>query len=286
MNCNFGALPKQFTDYKKSKIVILPVPFDKTSTWVKGTNRGPRAIIEASANIELYDIETDTEVYRKGVFTAKEILSPDSKTMVAAVYKKVKDFLNDKKIVVTLGGEHSVSIGAIKAHSNIFPKMSVLHLDAHADRRKIYQGNKYNHACTMARAKEIVKNTLSVGIRSADRLELKDIDKKEIFYAHKIYNSISWIKTAINRLTEDVYITIDLDVFDVGIMPSTGTPEPGGLDWYLVINFLKEVARNKKIIGFDVVELCPTQNKAPDFLAAKLIYKILSYKFSSFSGNE
>ncbi len=278
---NFGGLPEKFTDYKKSKIVVLPVPFDKTTTWLKGCNKGPDAIIDASRNMELYDIETNSEVCEKGIFTEKEVKASSPELMIKKVYEKVKDLLNDKKFVVVLGGEHSVSIGAVKACSKSFNNMSVLHLDAHSDMRDCYEGTKYSHACAMARAKEITKNIISVGIRSMDSSELGNIDKNKIFYAEKLHDSNDWIKKVVGKLSENVYVSIDLDVFDPGIMPSTGTPEPGGLDWYQVIKLLRSVAESKNIVGFDVVELCPSENnKAPDFLAAKLIYKLLSYKFS------
>jgi agmatinase len=282
MNSNFGDIPKNFSGYRKSKIIILPVPFDKTSSWIKGADKGPKAIIKASANLELYDIETKSQIYKKGIFTAKAILTTSSSKMVTAVYDKVKTFLNDKKFVVTLGGEHSVSIGAVKAHADVFSNMSVLHLDAHIDRRNMYKGDRYNHACVMARIKETVKETVSVGIRSMDYSESKAIDPEEVFYAGNIRNSKTWMKLAIRRLTKNVYITLDLDVFDPAVIPSTGTPEPGGLDWYQVTEFLKVLSEHRNIIGFDIVELCPSQNKASDYTAAKLIYKLLSYKFYKF----
>jgi agmatinase len=272
-------LPYQFSNYKNSRIVILPVPFEKTSTWIRGSYKGPKAIIDASRNLELYDIETNSQVYKKGIFTEKEIIAKSSEEMINKVYKKVKNLLKDGKFVVTLGGEHSVSIGAVKAYSTFFKNMSILHLDAHTDMRNSYKRSKYNHACVIAREKEIVKNIVSVGVRSMDSSELDNIDKNKIFFVYEIQKSKNWIKKVINKLSKEVYITIDLDVFDIGIMPSVGTPEPGGLDWYQVINLLKIVSENKNIIGFDVVELCPTKNKAPDFLAAKLIYKLLSYKW-------
>lgn len=276
---NFGGLPDKFSNYKKSKIVILPVPFDKTTTWLKGSDKGPKAIIEASKNMELYDIETDSEAYKKGIFTERAIIAKDSNNMVKKTYDKVKALLQDKKFVVTLGGEHSISTGPIKAHSEAFDNMSILHLDAHSDRREIYEGNKYNHACIIARAEEVTNKIISVGIRSMDSSELKKIDEDKIFYASDIFKSKNWIKKAVSKLSKNVYVTIDLDVFDSSIMPSTGTPEPGGLDWYQVIDLLEMVSNNRNIIGADVVELCPSENKAPDFLAAKLIYKLLSYKF-------
>lgn len=270
---------KNFSDYKKSKIAILPVAFDKTSTWMKGSAKGPKAILEASKNLEFFDIETNSEVWKQGIFTDKEIKSKSSDEMIKNVYSKVKKFIDDKKFTVVLGGEHSVSVGAVKAHSLFYKDLSILHLDAHSDRRNIYEGSKWNHACAVARMQEIVKNIISVGIRSVDVSEYEKFDKSKIFFAKDIYNSNDWIKKAVSKLSKKVYITIDLDVFDPSIMPSTGTPEPGGLDWYKVLELLKSVAENKEIVGFDVVELCPSANKAPDFLAAKLIYKLLSYKF-------
>jgi len=277
---NFGGLEDKFLNYENSKIVVLPVPFDKTSSWIKGSDRGPRAIIEASMNMELYDLETNTEVYKNGIFTSEEILSISSEEMIECVYDRVTELIKDGKFVVTLGGEHTVSLPAIKANHNIYDNISILNLDAHSDMRDSYLDNKYSHACVMARVKEITDNIISIGIRSLDSSELDKINKNDTFFAKDICGSENWMGEAISKLNQNVYISIDLDVFDPSIMPSTGTPEPGGLDWYTVITFLNEVCKNKNLIGFDVVELCPTENIAPDFLAAKLIYKLLSYKFS------
>ncbi|MBN1695322.1 agmatinase [candidate division WOR-3 bacterium] len=276
---NFGGLSDKLINYKYAKIVVLPVPFDKTSSWIKGSDRGPKAIIEASMNMELYDIETSSEVYKKGIFTAEEILSNSSEEMIKCVYERVSELIKDGKFVLTLGGEHSISFPAIKAHHENYKDISILHLDAHTDMRDSYLDNKYSHACVMARVKEINNNIISIGIRSQDSSELKNIDKDNIFFARDIYNSEEWIEKAIGKLNKNVYISLDLDVFDPAVLPSTGTPEPGGLGWYAVIKLLKEVCKNRNLIGFDVVELCPTENKASDFLAAKLIYKLLSYKF-------
>lgn len=278
---NFAGLPKKFSNYRNSEIVILPVPFDKTSSWIKGANKGPQAIIEASCHMELYDIETDSEVYRKGIFTEKPIRASNSKTMVRQVYEKVRDLLDDKKYVVTLGGDHSISLGAIKAYSEFINGISILHLDAHTDMRDTYENNRFSHACVMRRVSEKISNTVSVGIRSMDYSERGHINKKNIIFAEDVHNSKNWFSRVLNNLTKKVYITLDLDVFDPGIMPSTGTPEPGGLGWYQVMELLRSVSKNKKIVGFDVVELCPSQNRAPDFLAAKLIYKLLSYNYSA-----
>lgn len=279
---NFGGLPVKYSAYKNSKIIVLPVPFDKTSSWIKGSDKGPQAIINASRNMELYDIETDSEVYKEGIHTAKAITAVNAQTMVDNVRAKVSNALTDKKFVVLLGGEHTVSLGAIQAHAEFFNNISILHLDAHSDMRDSYEGEKYSHACIMARVKEITENIISVGVRSTDSSELKNIKKQNTFYASYIHHSKDWFKKAVKRLSENVYISIDLDVFDSSIMPSTGTPEPGGLGWYEVLDLLEIVSKNKNIVGFDVVELCPSKNdKSPDFLAAKLIYKLLSLKFAS-----
>ena len=277
---NFGYIDEEYSNFENSKIVILPVAYDGTSTWVKGADKGPEAIIEASANMELYDIETDSEVYKRGIFTESVIGGEISTSeMVEAVVDNVKYYLGKDKFTIVIGGEHTVNIGSVKAHAKKYDDLTVLQLDAHADLRNDYNGLKYNHACVMARAKEVC-SIVQAGIRSMDISEKEFMDKSRVFFAKDIYNHTDWIKRVISMLSDNVYITIDMDVFDPSIMPSTGTPEPGGLLWYDVLALLKTVSNKKNIVGFDVVELCPDdRNKAPDFLAAKLIYKLLSYKF-------
>lgn len=277
---NFCGLSGELTAYSQASVVILPVPFDKTSTWGKGADKGPVAIMNASKYLELYDIETDNEVYKKGIFTANPIHAASSSTLIKKTDAAVSHYLKDNKIVVTLGGDHSVSIGVIKSYARHYKDLSILQLDAHADSRETYKGSPYNHACVIARAREFTTNIISVGIRSMDISERPNINNKKIFFAHDIHNSDKWINNAVRELTNSVYITIDLDVFDPGIMPSTGTPEPGGLGWYQVMKLLASVSKAKRIVGFDVVELCPSKNKAPDFLAAKLIYTLLSYIYA------
>jgi len=274
---SFCGLSNNNTDYARAFAVVLPIPFDKTSTWLKGADTGPAAIIEASPYLEFYDIETDSEVYKKGIFTARPIRSGSTSALIKKTEEAVTGYLRDNKLVVTLGGEHSVSIGVIKSYVNHYKDLSILHLDAHADSRDSYEGSRYNHACVIARAREFTQNIVSVGVRSMDVSERPGVDNKKMFFAHKIHNSDKWIDKAVSMLTDNVYITIDLDVFDPGIMPSTGTPEPGGLGWYQVMKLLYAVSKSKQIVGFDIVELCPSDSKAPDFLAAKLIYTLLSY---------
>lgn len=275
---NFGELPFKKLTLAESKIVILPVPYDGTSTWIKGADKGPKAIIEASDVLELYDIETDSEVYKQNIFITQPVMEKGTpEKMVKKVKTAVAGLLKDDKFVVTLGGEHSVSIGAIQAHKEKYSDLSVLQLDAHTDLRQEYHGSKYNHACVMARAKEFCP-IVQIGIRSMDIMEKPFTDKARVFFAENIYNKTEWQNLAINKLTDKIYITIDLDVFDPSILPSTGTPEPGGLGWYQVLEFLKKVSQKKQIVGFDVVELCPNKNeKSSDLLAAKLVYKLLSY---------
>jgi agmatinase len=275
----FCGLPGNNVDYARASIVILPVPFDKTSTWIKGADKGPQAIIDASPYLEFYNIETDSEVFKKGIFTAKAIKTATSSAMINKTYSTVSRYLKDNKFVVALGGEHSISIGAIKSYAGHYENLSILHLDAHADSRDTYEGSRYNHACVIARAREYTKNIVSVGIRSMDTTERHNVDSKRMFFAHRIHDSDEWINNAVRLLTDTVYITIDVDVFDPGIMPSTGTPEPGGLGWYQVLKLLRTVARSKRIVGFDIVELCPSDSRAPDFLAAKLVYTLLSYVY-------
>ncbi len=277
---NFGGIEQEYRQYETSGIVILPIPYDGTSTWVKGADKGPDAILEASENMELYDIETNSEVYKKGIFTDEPVSEKTSPEKLAEVVeKKVDRYIKDNKFVVCLGGEHSVSIGVIKSFAKNFENITILQIDAHSDMREEYLGSAYNHACVMARAKDIAE-VVQVGIRSMDVEELKNIVNERVFYAHDIVKDKNWIEKVVSKLTDKVYLTIDLDGFDPSIMPSTGTPEPGGLLWYDVINLLTEVIRRKKLLGFDVVELCPNENnKAPNFLASKLIYRILSEKF-------
>ena len=275
---NFGYLPDEFSSAENAGIVLIPVAYDGTSTWIKGADKGPAAIIEASANMELYDIETDSEVYRRGIFTEEEIGGQiTTREMIDAVHDAVQYYLEQGKFTVVIGGEHSVSIGAIKAHARQYEKLTILQLDAHADLRDEYNGSKYNHACVMARAKEFCP-IVQVGVRSMSISEKESAVESQMFLAEDIHDNTDWIKKVISRLSDDVYITIDLDALDPSIMPSTGTPEPGGLLWYDVLTLLRMVSEKKNVVGFDVVELCPdSSNKAPDFLAAKLIYKLLSY---------
>lgn len=277
---NYGDLPEKYSALGSSKIVILPVPYDETSSWGKGADKGPEAILEASGNMEIYDIETDTEVHLLGIHTAEPITENASpEAMVDAVYKEVKKYIKKNKFTVTIGGEHSVSIGAIKAHAEAFKDLTIVQIDAHADLRDEYLGSKNNHACVMARARELAP-CIQIGIRSMSVEESFKTEPGRLFLARDINDNETWKYDMLSVLSNNVYITFDLDALDPSIMPSTGTPEPGGLLWYQTIEILRRISEKSNIVGFDIVELAPGDaDKAPDFLASKLIYKLLTYKF-------
>jgi len=273
-----GLVKKEQASYKDSEIVIMPVPYDGTSSWIKGSSKGPDAILEASEYLELYDIETNSSVYTLGIHTLPHLdvnESDSPETVIHKVEHEAEKHMD--KFVVMLGGEHSITTGLVRTLKKKHEGFSVLQLDAHTDLRNSYKGSPYNHACVMARVRELCP-IVQVGIRSISEEENRMVDWDQVFLAKDIYDNNEWIQNALDRLRDKVYITIDVDVYETSLMPSTGTPEPGGLGWYRVLTLLKKVAENKKIIAFDVVELCPNKrNKAPDFLSAKLIYKLLSY---------
>lgn len=278
----YAGLPDSYSSEASAKIVLLPVPFDQTTTYQKGTDKGPKALIEASRNMELYDIETAFEVYKEGIYTAPAINIESSEPMLQALYERTKHFLEQGKFVVVVGGEHSISYAPIRAHAEKYGKLTVLQLDAHADLQPAYEGNPWSHASVMARVKELnnVEKIVSVGIRSMATEELPNLDGANTFFAHKLEGN-EWISEVLSKLSGPVYVTFDLDVFDSSLMPSTGTPEPGGLTWNQATKLLQRVAQEKQLVGFDVVELCPKEgHPAPDYLAAKLIYKLLSYQFN------
>jgi len=274
----FLDMPTDFAKAESAKYVLLAIPYDGTSTYIKGAKKGPQAIIDASDSIELYDIQTGLEAYKAGIYTDKHAYSFKSpEKMVDEVKERVRFFLQQNKTVGLLGGEHSISIGAIKAFAEKHPNLSVLQIDAHADLRDSYNGSRYNHACVMRRAQEVA-NVVQVGIRNVCIEEIAHIIPENIFYAHEICGKTEWMQQAINKLTEHVYLTIDLDGFDPSIVPATGTPLPGGLLWYETLAFLELLFKSKKVVGFDIVELCPrNDDKCSDVLAAVLVYKIISW---------
>lgn len=277
---NFGG-NEVVCNYHNSHIVILPVPYDETSTWIKGADKGPDAIMEASVNLEFYDIETDSEAHEHGIYTHEPLSEKSSpEALVESVYNKILFLLEEKKFPVVVGGNHTVSIGSIRAFARKTENFSVLQLDAHSDLRQSYEGSPLNHACAMARARDVA-TVVQVGIRSMSAEELLVAGKEKIFFSHNLYYDKSLYDKAIELLSENVYITIDLDVFDPSLIPSTGTPEPGGPDYFEIMHFLRKVAKLKNVVGFDIVELCPSPlSKSSDFVAAKIIYQLLSYIFA------
>lgn len=280
MKNTYAGIPEEFSKLETAKIVLIPVPYDGTSTWQKGADKGPDAFLEASENMELFDIETGTEVYKQGVFLADAVTENGSpEAMVDAVHQATKKYIKKNKFVTAFGGEHSISIGTIRAFNEMFPNLTVLHIDAHADLRKTYDGTSCNHACAVYEASQNT-NLIQVGIRSMDVLETTVMNNDKTYFAHDMAVDDTWMDSAIDQMTNNVFITFDLDAFDPSIMPSTGTPEPGGLLWYETLEFLKQVFAEKNVVGFDIVELCPNNDeKSSNFLAAKLYYKMLSYKF-------
>lgn len=276
--------------YSEAKAVILPIPYEKTTTYRKGCQNGPEAIIEASDQLEAYDIELQREICQElGIFTHKAIastitnpnLTPEA--MLEITTRKVSQLIADGKFVIALGGEHSITQGVVTAyHQMLNEPFTVIQIDAHGDMRHSYEGSIYNHACVMRRILDLGLPTLPIGIRSICLEEAKLIKAKQIpvIWAKDIYYRSNWIKTALQQITtESVFITIDLDGIDPSLMPGVGTPEPGGLNWYELTQFLQAVFARHRVIGCDVMELAPTQDSVgSEFIAAKLIYKLLGYK--------
>jgi len=288
MEKRFGGsqLGPEYAGYRRSKIVILQCPYDATASYIKGTKKGPEAIIKASGYMELYDDELDMETFKGGIYTKPPLklegVSPED--MVKKVRSETLSIIKAGKIPVILGGEHSVSIGAVNALSGAYRDLSVLHLDAHHDLKDEYEGSKYSHACVTRRFLEACPVT-QVGTRSLskDEQEFVSLGPKGLktINVYDILDEPMWKKKALKSLKENVYISLDMDVFDVSLMPAVGTPEPGGIGWYELLDLLKIVAMNKNVVGFDAVELCPIEGMvAPDFLAAKLIYRLIGYILS------
>ena len=277
---NYAGIPDEFAQLETAKVILIPVPYNGTSTWAKGADKGPEAFLAASENMELYDIETDTEVFEQGIHLADAITESTSpEAVIDIVHTTTKDYIKRNKFVTLVGGEHSISIGTVRAFNECFDNLTVLQIDAHANLRESYKGTKYHQACALHEASQTT-NLVQVGIRSMDAIEKTFLDDEKTFFAHDMVNDEYWIDKVIEAMTDNVLITFDLDALDPSIMPSTGKPEPGGLFWYETLDFLKQVFEEKNVVGFDMVELCPNPaDKSSDFLAAKLYYKMLSYKF-------
>lgn len=278
---NFGGLEPECADYDSARFVVVPVPYDLTSTYQSGSRQGPAAILAASANMELYDEELKKETYREGIFTAP-FISVDARGpqyMNDAVQQVIADLLVDNKIPVMLGGEHSITLGAVVAMKNAYPDISVLHFDAHADMRSAYQGSPYSHACIARRIFELCP-IVQVGIRSMSAEEALFMNENQIktYSADFVLDEPGWLKEISSQLSGNIYVSIDLDALDPAYMPSTGTPEPGGISWRHILKLLQVVSKKCTVRGFDVVELSPIAGMvAPDFLATKMIYRIMGY---------
>ncbi len=265
--------------FENSKAVVLPVPYDSTASYISGMRHGPKAIIEASRHMELYDVELGYEPSQKtGVWTLDELQpSMDSpKETIKRVRDAFSEIMDNDRFPIMLGGEHSITLGAVQAVAAKYPKLSVLQIDAHSDLRDEFEGTKYNHACVMRRVREICP-AAQVGIRSMCTEEAEFIRHRKL---KGIFGTEFKIDDVVKELGENVYVTIDVDGFDPAEVPAVGTPEPGGLYWKQVMPLLRKVAEKKNIVGFDVVELCPMPGDIrSDFFCAKLAYKMLGYSF-------
>ena len=283
---NFGGINEErYCNAGDARVLVWPVSYEGTVSYGTGTGSGAMAIIDASRNMELYEEETSSEVYKIGIHTLDEfkpLPSPD-KTM-EALYGQTLELLAQEKFICMIGGEHSVSAPVIRAHAEKFHNLSVLQIDAHADLRDTYDGTPHSHASIMARVvKDLQIPSVQVGIRSISGDEARSLATglpTKIFWAKDIVGKTDWINSAVSSLTENVYLTIDIDGLDPSLVPTTGTPEPGGLGWYETLALIRSVAERKRVVGMDLVEFSKTDNSdAPAFLCSKLIYKCLAYIF-------
>lgn len=274
---NFGAIPHE--SLESARVVVLPIPYDATTTYKSGVRDGAAAIIDASQYLELYDRELGREIYRVGVHTSDEIepLLTSPEAMVNRVYQVARKLAGDGKVVAMLGGEHSLTLGMVQAFKETHPNLSVLQLDAHPDLRDEYQGTRYSHACVMRRVRELCP-IVQVAIRALSLEEHQFIESENlpVFYAESL--SDHSLDEIVSHLSDEVYVTIDLDALDPSIMSAVGTPEPGGLGWCQTLDILRAVARRKHVVSFDLVEFCPEVGPAAcAFTAAKLAYKMIGY---------
>lgn len=283
---NFGGIDDPaLSEFDSSRVLIWPVSYEGTVSYGTGTGGGAMAIVNASRNMELYEEETDTEVYRLGLHTLEEFRPKETpEAMMEGLYDRTKELLATNKFLCMLGGEHSVSAPVIKAHAEKYHDLSVLQIDAHADLRDTYDGTPHSHASIMARVvKDLRIPSVQVGIRSISAEEVRLLDEglpTKIFWARDIVGRIDWIDQAVDSLTDNVYLTIDIDGLDPSLVPTTGTPEPGGLGWYETLALIRRLAEKKKVVGMDLVEYSYVESyDSPAFLCAKLVYKSLSYIF-------
>ena len=272
----FAFPPPQYAAFETSRVVVLPVPYDSTTDWKAGSRDGPRAIIDASHILELYDHELDREIYKVGIHTLPE-LQPSMQgpqETVERVHRATGELLDGGKFVVMLGGEHSLTVGTVRAYRERFEKLSVLQLDAHADLRDEYEGSRYSHACVMRRVLESCP-IVQAGMRNVS-LEEQAVIRQQGLHPFLLQGEPLDEEHIVDALSDEVYITIDLDVLDPSIMSAVGTPEPGGLGWHEIMRILRRVCTKRRVVGFDIVELCPAEGPAAcAYLAAKLAYRLI-----------
>lgn len=284
---NFGGIDEpEFSAFDPARVLVLPVAYEGTVSFGTGTGAGAMAIVDASRNMELYDEETDAEVYKLGIHTLGEFKPRETpEAMMNDLYDHTRELLKSDKFLCMLGGEHSVSAPIIRAHAEKYHNLSVLQIDAHADLRDQYDGTPHSHASIMARVvKDLHIPSVQVGIRSISADEARAIDAglpTKIFWAKDIVGKTGWIDEAVDALTDNVYLTIDIDGLDPSLVPTTGTPEPGGLGWYETLKLIRKLAKRRRVVGMDLVEYSYFENQdAPAFLCAKLVYKSLAYIFN------
>ncbi|HEY0897842.1 MAG TPA: agmatinase [Sphingobacteriaceae bacterium] len=282
-----GITEEELYSYEKSKVVIQSAPYEHTSSYVMGSEKGPAAIISASQFVELYDEELDAETFRKtGIATLPpiEFEGKVDADAVNLIEEHTEKLLNDGKFVVSLGAEHTVTYGFVKAFAKKYQNLTVLQIDAHSDLRYSYHDNIYSHASVMHRVHDMGINLCQAGIRAQCIEEAQLIKKSEnihTFYAHQIRTNPLWIREIVDAMTNDVYITIDADGFDPSIMPAVGTAEPNGLFWNETLDLLRTVCKERNVVGFDIVECAPIEGSIlSEYTLAKLAYRILGYKFS------
>lgn len=284
---NFGGIEDEsFSGFENARILVWPISYEGTVSYGGGTGRGAEAIIDASRNMELYDEETDAEVYRLGIHTL-DVTPPSEppEAMMKGLLERARELTATGKFVCMIGGEHSVSGPVIQAHAERYENLSVLQIDAHADLRDTYDGTPHSHASIMARVvKDMRVPAVQVGIRSISSEEARSLDSlpTRIFWAKDIVGRTDWWDEAVDGLTENVYLTIDIDGLDPSLVAQTGTPEPGGLGWYETVGLIRTLARKRKVVGMDLNEYAYVEGQnASAFLCAKLIYKSLSFIFET-----
>jgi len=283
---NFLGISDTETKGNDAKVVILPIPYETTTSYGQGTKNGPTAILKASSQVELFDEELVCEPFTCGIQTANGIdfKGKEGETAIDLISIEAAPYINDGRFLIGLGGEHTITTGLVRAALKKYPNLHIVHFDAHADMRESYEESEWSHACVMKRIVDLGCSYTSIGIRSMSKVEYEATSdsRDSYFFAHEIYGQTDWMDKALEQIKGPVYLTFDVDAFDGSLLPHTGTPEPGGLDWYTVTRFLKRLFEKQDVVAADVVELAPNeQSRASDFMIAKLVYKMIGYRFKS-----